>query len=422
MSKLQRLRDNIAAIECALKGENNSEVLSKYTGFGGLGFILKSRGHKEAWNKSDLQYYDDTVRLFMLLHEHTKDVKEFLRWEQSLKNSVMTAFYTPKEIVRAIEKAFADFDFDYMLDPASGNGVFMRLGGSSKKAVAYEKDLLTGLLLKSGMYGHWENVEVRVDGFENFPKGELGLYDLVSTNVPFGDIPVYDAAFEKSGNPTRVAAQKMVHRYYVLKGLDCLREGGLLAYIITSNYLNNDTEQVQEALKQSRLIGVYRLANNLFAENGTTVGTDLLVLQKDSKRGELTENEKLLLTQCTEEGCPNNYYFVEKYDHIMATGKRYDTDAYGKPGITYLHDGGVKGIAEMLGKALAIDMKAHCDAGLFEGHAGDSPSVNATLSQQGQSPCVPAGGKKKAAKQEALLTEVYQAYVELEKYERENQT
>lgn len=34
MSKLQRLRDNIAAIECALKGENNQEILAKYTGFG----------------------------------------------------------------------------------------------------------------------------------------------------------------------------------------------------------------------------------------------------------------------------------------------------------------------------------------------------------------------------------------------------
>ena len=33
----------------------------------------------------------------------------------------------------------------------------------------------------------------------------------------------------------------MIHRYYVLKGLDCLKDGGIEAYIITSNYLNNDT-------------------------------------------------------------------------------------------------------------------------------------------------------------------------------------
>jgi hypothetical protein len=104
MSKLQRLRDNIAAIECALKGENIPEVLSKYTGFGGLSFILNGTD-KSKWSKSDQQYYDDTVRLFMLLHEHTKDVKEFLRWGQSLKQSVLTAFYTPDEVVFSIMDA-----------------------------------------------------------------------------------------------------------------------------------------------------------------------------------------------------------------------------------------------------------------------------------------------------------------------------
>ena len=80
----------------------------------------------------------------------------------------------------------------------------------------------------------------------------------------------------------------MIHKYYVLKGLDCLRDGGIEAYIITSNYLNRDSEQLAEVLKQARLIGAYRLANNLFKDAGTEVGTDLLVLQKDSHKQGLT--------------------------------------------------------------------------------------------------------------------------------------
>ena len=43
MSKLSRLRDNIAALQEAFEpknGEYDYEVLEKYSGFGGLGFVL----------------------------------------------------------------------------------------------------------------------------------------------------------------------------------------------------------------------------------------------------------------------------------------------------------------------------------------------------------------------------------------------
>ena len=141
--------------------------------------------------------------------------------------------------------------------------------------------------------------EVRVDGFENFPKEELGTYDLVTTNVPFGDFAVYDPDYSNSKDPERRAAAKYIHRYYVLKGLDCLRDGGIEAYIITSNYLNHDSVQIAKALKESRLVGAYRLANNLFKENGTEVGTDLLVLQKDSAKENFTTDETFLITPYT---------------------------------------------------------------------------------------------------------------------------
>jgi hypothetical protein len=182
-----------------------------------------------------------------------------------------------------------------VLDPAMGMGVFIdcaakhheNIDGLSINAVAYEKDLLTGLVasrLKPG-------ADIRVAGFETIPDRDLGRFDLVATNVPFGDVRIFDPAYTNSKSQVRRDAARMVHRYYVLKGLDCLREGGVLAYIITSNYLNRDSEQIGEALKQARLVGAYRLANNLFKENGTEVGTDLLVMQKDSQRGELTEEE-----------------------------------------------------------------------------------------------------------------------------------
>ena len=430
MSKLQRLRDNIAAIKCALKGENNSEVLGKYTGFGGLGFILNPRGDKSKWSKSDQQYYDDTVRLYQMLVKNSKDGNEFSRWEFSLKQSVLTAFYTPEPVVyRLMHTIFHYGDMtpakrfvpQTMLDPAAGMGIFGDMCvhvdhacTNSVSVTCFEKDILTAMMLKAKC--NWKTA-VYNDGFETIPANELGTYDLVSTNVPFGDIPVYDPAYTKSDNAVRREAAKMIHRYYVLKGLDCLRDGGIEAYIITSNYLNNDSEQAQEALKQARLIGAYRLANNLFAENGTTVGTDLLVLQKDVHKKELTSDECMLLTTCEEGDCPTNMYFTCYPDHIISTAWTVGTDAYGKRAFEYQHRGGVAGIAEDLGKVLAEDMKEKCDEELF-----NVPQKLQKEQKYGATKAAPKSEKKEPSRKEKVLMEIMEAYRHLEQYERENQT
>ena len=230
------------------------------------------------------------------------------------------------------------------------------------KAVLYEKDLLSGLILSRTLARNADMADVRIDGFEHFPDDELGTYDLVATNVPFGDIAVFDPEYTNSKSAVRRAAAKKIHCYYVLKGLDCLRDGGLLAYIITSNYLNMDSEQLNEALKMSRLIGAYRLANNLFKESGTEVGTDLLVLQKDEQKQGLTADESLLLTTYEDGGCPTNMYFDCYPDHVIATEKERDTDAYGKPGFVYTHKDGVSGIAADMGKVLSDDLKKNLES------------------------------------------------------------
>lgn len=128
MSKLQRLRDNVAAIENAFRKDCNIRVLAKYTGFGGLNFILNP-ANKESWNKSDIPCYDDTMRLYTILRMHAKDEQEYNLWIQSLKSSVLTAFYTPLHIVAAIMSNIwttlqATKDCIKLLDPACGNGEF----------------------------------------------------------------------------------------------------------------------------------------------------------------------------------------------------------------------------------------------------------------------------------------------------------
>ena len=419
MSNLQRLRDNIAALKVVLSndGKCGIETLNNYSGFGGLGFILNPLD-KSKWTKTDMPCFDDTVKLYELLREHSKDEQEYKAWVQSLKASTLTAFYTPDVLVTSICQTIWDVvSTARVLDPSAGDGVFLKtplICEGCTSLVAYEKDILTGAILNA-KYGRYGKTDIRVAGFETIPPSELRTYDLVATNVPFADVRVYDPLFT---SPVRKEAAKMVHRYFVLKGLDCLRDGGLLAYIITSNYLNNDSEQVQEALKKSRLIGAYRLANNLFKENGTEVGTDLLVLQKNMNKKELTSDECMLLTACEEEGCPTNMYFSLYPDHVIATSKEVGTDAYGKPSLVYSHKDGVQGIAEQLSKVLANDMRSNVDVELFgseELRVKSEEFATATPKDEKK----PA--KKKATKQEADMTVLHGCYIELEEHERINQ-
>ena len=471
MSNLQRLRDNIAAIECALTGKGDAQVMNKYTGFGGLGFVLNPVEDKSKWNKTDAVCYQDTVRLVEMLRRESGDEKTFKRWMQSLKASTLTAYYTPREVVTAIMGAIYGMetpckDGEYhdvrltpkaMLDPAAGMGVFAHVARESAlknwfklSVTCFEKDILTATMLKATLGGktaeHSGGAFVYCDGFEHFPDDELGMYDLVSTNVPFGDIAIYDDAYSNSALEVRRDAAKMIHRYYVLKGLDALREGGLLAYIITSNYLNHDSEQVRYALQQARLVGAYRLANNLFKENGTEVGTDLIVLQKDSKRGELTEEEKMLLDTYEIHGCPANEYFEAVGGHVIATAWTYGKDAYGKQAFVYTHKDGVAGIAKQLGEVLSKDMQEHCDTGLIqegetlrrtagnggqtdaqpvtitiENTGGDGIAANAKKGASGKAGTAKKGGKR-MTKQETALKDMQEVYTRLYEGEMKSQT
>lgn len=369
MSILQRLRNNIEAIKYALTGIGDASALDMYSGFGGIGAVLYIGKPKEQWPKSMLPYWDDIQELTEVVRTASKDEDEFSEWVSSLKSSSLTAYYTPDKFVDELITALYIEGAIGMsiLDPAAGSGVFLE--GISDctyrkrdKRVAYEKDLLTGTILSKRME---DEAEVRVDGFETFPKDELGTYDLVTTNVPFGDFAVYDPDYSNSKDQERRAAAKYIHRYFVLKGLDCLRDGGIEAYIITSNYLNHDSVQIAKALKEARLVGAYRLANNLFKEAGTEVGTDLLVLQKDSAKKNFTTDETFLITPYIDGECPTNLYFVMHPDHIIATSTEIGTDAYGKPGFVYRHKEGVDGISKDMLTILRKDLTDNFDVKLF---------------------------------------------------------
>jgi type I restriction-modification system DNA methylase subunit len=110
-----------------------------------------------------------------------------------------------------------------------------------------------------------------------------------------------------------------------------LREGGLQAFI-TSQVLNSpNNEPIRRALMENNnLVSAIRLPNNLFTDYaGTEVGSDLIILQKNTAKPNLTEAEELFCqSNKTGYGTPSNALF-EDGTRIIHTHWKVDTDPYG---------------------------------------------------------------------------------------------
>ena len=386
-NRKERLRGNIEAIRTAfaLDKERRAatpeerEIISRYCGFGGLKCILNpasSLTDAVDWAKSDLELFPMTVELHRLIRDHSKDDAEYKRYIDSLKSSVLTAFYTPKEVTDTIASVLKEYNItpSKVLEPSAGMGAFIssvKEQAPQADVMAFEKDLLTGKLL-SYLY---PDEMIRVEGFEKIEKPLNGSFDLAISNIPFGDVAVFDPAFETGGNPAYKSAQRAVHNYFFLKGLDTVRDGGIVAFLTSQGVMNSQRNEAIrfEMLKGAHLVSAVRLPNNLFTENANTeVGSDLIILQKDTHKEELSEDEKLFAETGTLHGVATNRYFIRHEDQIVHTKAKLDTDPYGKPAMVYEHEGGVQGIAEQLRKVLDQNLHFNLIMRLYTGSIRDA--------------------------------------------------
>ena len=386
-NRKERLRGNIEAIRTAfvLDKEHRAatpeerEIISRYCGFGGLKCILNpasSLTDAVDWAKSDLELFPMTVELHRLIRDNSKDDAEYKRYIDSLKSSVLTAFYTPKEVTDTIASVLKEYNItpSKVLEPSAGMGAFIssvKEQAPQADVMAFEKDLLTGKLL-SYLY---PDEKIRVEGFEKIEKPFNGSFDLAISNIPFGDVAVFDPAFETGGNPAYKSAQRAVHNYFFLKGLDTVRDGGIVAFLTSQGVMNSQhNEAIRfEMLKGAHLVSAVRLPNNLFTENANTeVGSDLIILQKDTRKEGLSEDEKLFAETGTLHGVATNRYFIRHEDQIVHTKAKLDTDPYGKPAMVYEHEGGVQGIAEQLRKVLDQNLHFNLIMRLYSGSIRDA--------------------------------------------------
>ena len=397
-NRKQKLRDNIEAIRTAFTLDREGRtptgrervLLGRYCGFGGLKCILNpARELTDAvhWAKSDLELFAPTVELHRLIRENSRDEREYKRYTDSLKASVLTAFYTPQAITDTIADVLHDRKVRprLVLEPSAGMGAFISpvlSNNPQAEVMAFEKDLLTGRML-----GHlYPQQKIRTEGFEKIEKPFLNHFDLAISNIPFGDIAVFDAEYEKKSVMHRIAAKK-VHTYFFLKGLDAVRDGGIVAFITSQSVLNTEGNGGTRYLmmKQADLLSAIRLPNNLFTENANTeVGCDLIILQKNINKTDLSEEEMRFTrtVRSNHTGVVTNEYFLDHPERIIHTEAKRDTDPYGKPAMVYTHSGGVEGISMDLYKMLPEDLSVRLDLERYNGMGHEKPETRQNIAVQ----------------------------------------
>ena len=384
-NRKQRLNDNIKAIETAfiLDREQRTPtarerlLLERYCGFGGLKCILNpARELADAvhWAKSDLELFAPTVELHRLIRENSKNESEYKQLMDSLKQSVLTAFYTPSAVTEALTDVLKEHQIipEKVLEPSAGIGAFVDsvLDNNPKADImAFEKDLLTGKILH---HLHPEQ-KVRIEGFEKIEKPFNDYFDLAISNIPFGDVAVFDPSYTAMKG-MRALVTRRIHNYFFVKALDTVRDGGLVAFITSQGILNakNNSAARFMMLYHADLVSAIRLPNNLFTENANTeVGSDLIILQKNTQKESLRGDDNLLDTVYNDENrIPTNNYFLEHPERIIHTTAKLDTDPFGKPAMIYTHEDGVEGIAEDLRKMLHEDFKKNLNLNRYLGIEG----------------------------------------------------
>ena len=384
------MRDNIEAIKTAFRlgvekrppTADEREALGRYAGFGGLKCILNDANEladAAKWSKSDIELFAPTVELRRLIHDYSKNDKEFAAYMDSLKASVLTAFYTPEPVIDAIADSLKTngIEVKSLLEPSAGQGAFVdsflqRYPGA--ETLAFEKDLLTGKILAA----LHPSISTEIKGFEKIDPDFEGYFDVAASNIPFGDFAVADPRYATSKEIAYRQSTRAIHNYFFLKSLDSVHEGGIVAFIASQGVMNAASPFVRmEMMRRADLVGAFRLPNNTFSDNaGTDAGSDLIILQKHSNKKALSADEEFFIQSIVdrETKVPNNKYYAAFPQNVICTEAKVGTDQFGKPAIIYKHEGGVDGIAADMRKALDESLKLRLNLDFYNNRSLTPPT------------------------------------------------
>jgi len=214
---------------------------------------------------------------------------------------VLSEFYTPNSVINSVWQLIDAYhpETHTVMEPAAGTGRFAQ--GRSEEFTLHELDETSSRIAR---ILHPE-AEVITGAFQKQffdPSGRIlnkeyrqPVYDVVVGNPPYG---IYSGTWKGLGEGKHHARYE---EYFLEKGLDSLKNDGILAYVVPSGFLRSGRDSVKEILaSKGTLIDAWRLPNGAFPT--TDVGTDIIIMKKGVSDPENISNDR---------------FFIEHPEHVL---------------------------------------------------------------------------------------------------------
>src|SRR3990167_2591844 len=208
---------------------------------------------------------------------------------------ILDEYYTESQVVDMV-KSLIDFPVKDLrvIEPSVGTGNFLyaipEIG--NHQVAALEINPITAKIAKI----FHPSVKVLNKAFEEMFITERGakikieetnLADLIIGNPPYG---------EHRGKYLGLGEEKGITKYedyFIKRGLDMLKEGGTLAMVVPSGFLDSGTDEVKQIItKNAELTKAYRLPVGIF--KGTGIGTDIVIFKKKASASSAEQNNRLM--------------------------------------------------------------------------------------------------------------------------------
>lgn len=323
MTSFERFKSNLEIITELLTskqvGLSYEQLSESYFGFGGANYFalpLANILNKDLKVSADSERYYTLLRILIeRLQSASYSQEEIGSIFKNISNSSLTAFYTPQPIVDRIAQRLifdgleqirqSDQNNPYrILDPSAGTGIFpygiikefekQRDKGeipsqSAIQITALEPENISRhiLLTLAEKYRNDESIslEVKSSKFQEFESDFK--FDLITSNIPFGNIKVFDQKVEQ-----QFLVNPNVHNYFFLRASQLLNENGRIGFLTSSSFLDTASDKYRKMFFEQGWIldGLVRLPRETFAT--TAVQTDYIQI---TKIGETTAQQKQIL-------------------------------------------------------------------------------------------------------------------------------
>lgn len=191
---------------------------------------------------------------------------------------LLSEFYTPNKVVQktwelALKHAG---NVETAFEPSAGTGRYIMLKPDDISMDGIELDLVSGTVAQ--IINPESNIQIGDFQSIFYKRDSWPQYDLVIGNPPYG---------ARGGFMKGKGEEEKIDRweeYFIKRGLDMTKEGGVVAYVVNSSFLQKGGSKGKEAIaKLGKLVAAYRLPEGTFED--TQIGTDIVIFRKETTVG-----------------------------------------------------------------------------------------------------------------------------------------